>query len=456
MDLVALGLFLQAYALGLVFLRLRRRWVNHVGAIFIVMATIYNGTPEILVRLFPGRDPWRPLVQPQYLNQFVLWVSIAIFIFTIVYLVALGKREQPVDPEVVAAEAERTQKFFNWKIMVLACIPLVVFTLQGRGFDANGAIQGTGAGAAAGFSTQYLMLAVVLASLGFIGRYGPKWVLPVLIVESAVLLTVGQRFFVIAGVILTIYGLSRFGIKMRRKQIVVGILFLLAIGLVITSARASQGRFSPTTTGALRFQTLVAGLKHVGSPATRTQLAGDLGYRTDGNSFGAMELQALNTGQKPLGITPLRNDAFLAVPSFINPNKDSSDIGVRVEKTWAEEHLALAQLEISPGVYRDILPTQLGGTLGWFGPWGMLAIAAILGLIFARLDRWLFRGVGPSRMIIGLSLLYCALLYEGSWSTYTVTARGALLLLVVVWVVKTPRYLATRSRPRIPALTAAK
>jgi hypothetical protein len=37
-----------------------------------------------------------------------------------------------------------------------------------------------------------------------------------------------------------------------------------------------------------------------------------LGYRFDGNSFGSMELQALDRGVPSLGTTPLTNDVLLA------------------------------------------------------------------------------------------------------------------------------------------------
>lgn len=233
---------------------------------------------------------------------------------------------------------------------------------------------------------------------------------------------------------------------MPRRQIVVGVFIVLAIGLVITSAQATEGRFSASSTGSLRFQTLSAGFTHLGCRATRILLADDLGYRADGNTFGALELQALSAGEKPLGLAPLGNDVLLAVPSFINPNKDTSDIGVRVEKTGAEENLALTQFEQSPGVYTDILPTQLGATVGFWGPWGMLAAAVVFGFLFARVDRWLVRGAGPARTLIGLGLLYCVLFHEGSWDVYTVAARGVMLLLLVMAMIRA-RYFARQAMP---------
>ena len=59
------------------------------------------------------------------------------------------------------------------------------------------------------------------------------------------------------------------------------------------------------------------------------------------------------------------------------------------------------------------------------GPIGlMFAALLVLGLGFAMLDRWLRRGAGPARMLISLGMLYSVLDYEGSWDSYTTTARG--------------------------------
>jgi hypothetical protein len=146
-----------------------------------------------------------------------------------------------------------------------------------------------------------------------------------------------------------------------------------------------------------------------------------------------MELQALRSGSNPVGLTPLKNDVLLAIPSFLNPNKDSGDIGNRSEKLYVEEHLPIPELLAGDtGTYHDILPTQLGGLLGILGEGGMLAAAIFLGCMFAMLDRWLHRNLGPVRMLLSLGALYCVLDYEGSWDTWTITMRGIMILVVLV------------------------
>jgi hypothetical protein len=129
----------------------------------------------------------------------------------------------------------------------------------------------------------------------------------------------------------------------------------------------------------------------------------------------------------------LKNDVLLAVPSFLNPNKDSGDPGNRVEKTYVEEHLPIPELLIGDtGTYLDILPTQLGTLLGILGESGMLVAAFFLGLAFAALDRWVRRDLGPVRMLVSLGVLYCVLNYEASWDTWTTTLRGIVVLVVLI------------------------
>ena len=130
------------------------------------------------------------------------------------------------------------------------------------------------------------------------------------------------------------------------------------------------------------------------------QIAQDLGHRLDGNSFGAMELAAFKSGEPHLGVTPLKDDILLAIPSFLNPNKDSSDIGTREEQIYAEEHLGLVQFEVGTGVWDNSLPTQLGVTMGYFGPWGMLFAATIFGAGFGWADRWIRRGFDPRDFLL--------------------------------------------------------
>jgi len=431
MELI-IGLLIQGSALALLFSRLRRSWFTHMGAIFIIAATLYHGLGEILVRLFPGYDLYRSTVSTHYVNEFLLWISIAILLVTLAYLFALG-RPQPAGSKILTAGIRRTAWFFDWRIMLLAAMPLVYLIVRGIGSSGNGIAQ-TGTAVTAGLALNFYILALVLASVGVIMRFGLKWTVPVFFIQSAVLGLVGQRAVIVFSGIMLLYVLARLGMHVPRRSFLIGIVVMLAAGLVITSARAQEGRFTSAAGTSVRISRLLTGITHIASAATRHQLATDLGYRLDGNSFGALELAAFANGESNLGITPLKNDVLIAVPSFINPNKDKTDIGAREEQIYAEEHLGLVQFEVGEGVWLNSLPTQLGITVGYWGPWAMLLIAIFIGLVFGRLDRWLLAGLDPGRVIVGLGLVACVLDYEGSWSTYTITFRGVILLALAAWV----------------------
>lgn len=446
--LIAVGLVMQAIALILLFHRLGRTWLTHIGSIFITLAAAYHGLNEVLLWLFPYRNPYRHLVSQDYVSQFVLWVSVAILLFTLAYLAALGRPLETPSQSETLQQRTGIRRVLDWRLMLTAAIPLMALTVAGNGYVSGPSTAFQPLDLGAGLSLQFFLLATVFASLGLIARFGDRWLLPVLLVQSVMVALTNQRLSVLVTAALLLYALARIGISLTRRQMSLVIAAFVLIALVLTSARASEGRISTGAGGDLRLDFLAAGIVHIGSLETRDRVVGDLGYRLDGNSFGAMELQALASGSPSLGLTPLVNDVLLAVPSFLNPDKNLSAIEKRSEKDYAEIYLSLPLPVITPGVREDILPTQLGVTIGYFGPWLMLVIALAIGATFGISDRWVLRRLTPSRLLIGTGLLSCVLHYEGSWETYSVTFRGILLLLPLVLLIQ-------RLRPSFPPEAAS-
>lgn len=454
MDLLILsGLTLQIVALTLLFRRLGRSWFTHIGALFITLATAYHGLNEILLWLFPDRDIYRLLVSQAYVGQFVLWVSVAILLVTLAYFAALGRSRTTPSRAESDWQRARIRRVFDWRLMLIAAIPLIVLTVAGQRY-ATGATTGSGTAQAldfgAGLTLQFLLLAITFASFGIIYRFGHRWLLPVLLAQSTMLALLGERLEILVTAALLLYLIARVGISIKRGQMGLGLAALLLVALILTSARAAEGRISTTAGASLRFDFVAQGVANIGSSDTWDLAASDLGYRLDGNSFGAMELQALNSGSPSLGFAPLWNDLLLGVPSFLNPDKTASAIEKRSEKQYAEIYLGLPVPYIAPGVREDILPTQLGATIGFWGPWGMLVVAVFLGAVLGMTDRWLLRRLSPSRLLIGVVLLSCVLFYERSWDTYPVTFRGILLLLPLIWMIQArlPVELARHWQPR--------
>jgi hypothetical protein len=441
-PLIGSGLTLQVVALILLFRRLGGGWFTHIGAVFIVAATAYHGLNEILLWLFPDRDVYRLLVAPNYVGQFALWVSVAILLFTLAYLATLAWSPGHRGADESEWQRARIRRVFDWRLMIVAVVPLMVLTVAGQGYisGAAGPTPAQTLDFGAGLSLQFLLLASAFASFGIITRFGQRWLLPMLLIQSAMLALAGQRLEILVTVGLLLYALARVGISLKRTQLVLSMAVLLLAALVLTSARAAEGRLSTASNGFLRFDFLTAGIGNIGSADTWNLVAADLGYRLDGNSFGSMELQSLDSGSAPLGAQPLLNDLELAIPSFLNPDKNSSALEKRSEKNYAELYLSLPLPEVYSGVPQDILPTQLGATVGFWGPWGMLFVALFLGVVFGMSDRWILRRLSPTRLLVGVALLSCVLFYEKSWDTYSVTFRGVLVLLPWVWAVQGYRF----------------
>jgi hypothetical protein len=447
-GLVILGLLIQLVALVLLFKRLGGTWYRHLGAIFILIAVLYHGISEIFISLLPSQDTYRSLFEPKYVGQFVVLISVAILVFTIVYVWAIGPRPGPVS-RADTPDAALTRQVFDYRLMFLITAPLLILTLGGQGFDSGGGFTGgAGVGTTLGLTEQYFVLGIVLSGFGFVMRFGGRWAVPVLIVQSLILALVGERLVIVTGALMLVYALARMGTKLKRAHVVVGLVVLALFAWAITAARGAEGRYAQSSGASVRLSFVTTGISHLFSSSTGQEIAYTLGYRLDGDSYGAMSIQALDNGSSPVGFTPLKNDLLLAIPSFLDPTKDQSNIENRSEKQYVEENLPIPELQTSPGVYTDILPTQLGGLTGILGPTGLIFAALALGLGFAALDRWLRRGVGPTRMLISLGVLYSVLDYEGSWDSYTTTARGILLLVAILLPILAIKQAARSAYPR--------
>jgi hypothetical protein len=446
---ITIGLLMQAAALFLLIRRLRGRWFVHAGAIFIVSASAFHGLNEILLWVFPNRDRYRPLVSLDYVAQFTVWISLAILLFTAAYLLVLRRGRASVqDGDEITWQSARIRRVFNWPLLLIATVPLFVLTLSGVGYFSGVTLNTQPLGTSAGLTYQFFLLATPLAGFALIARFGRRLFLPVLVVQSAALALVDSRYSVLIAAAVLLYALSRAGISIRARQLwLAGASFLL-IALVITSGRAAQGRFDNTAGASLRLDFLTTGLANLMAPTTWEAISADLGYRFDGNSFGAMELNAIDQWRMPtLGIRPLVNDALLAIPSFLNPNKTLAPVETRSEKEYAEIYLDLPLPYVVPGAHEDILPTQLGALIGMFGTWGLLLAATVLGAAFALADRWLLRRLTPARLLLGIGLFSCAMSYQASWDVYSITFRGIVLLLPLLWILQLTVPLPIARRP---------
>jgi hypothetical protein len=421
---LAVSLSLQVTAVVLLVVALRRRLFAHLGALFVLAMVAYHGVTELVQLTFHSDFGFRSHVVQRDLDRWHLLVGPAILLFTVVYLATLGSTRKDVakeDPE----EKARALRFLDWRLVALLVLPLLLLTVRGAGFSAQEASQGVGGKnyAAAGLSAQYLVLGIALVGYGLVVRSQGRWFVRVLIGASIVCALTGQRSLIAFTAVLMVFALARYGISPSRRQ-VRWALALIAVGaLIVSSARIHSGRETFAAGGGAgeRAGALAAATLKVADRETRQELADDYVYRLDGNFYPAQLLNDLREGGTPVGVTTLRNGLALAVPSFLNPAKLSTDIQTRDEKYFISTRFGL-----NPKI--DYLPTQLGTILGYFGPVGLYGGAILMALMFGLADRWLKKGHGPIRLVVAMGLLICVLSYEGTMSVYPITLRGIVLL----------------------------
>jgi hypothetical protein len=286
-----------------------------------------------------------------------------------------------------------------------------------------------------GLASQFLTIAVALASFDFIQRRRGKYFVPVLLLQSLLLVPIGSRWSVVAGAVLVIWALTRAGISPAGGQVLLVSAAALLGAFTLSAARVADndienavGRFGPTTqVGPIsRAKDLLGGVEGLSSSWNNPGLWADWVYRFDGNTFPAVVSREIRErGAKPAGPGRLLETGVIAVPSFLYKGKANLNITERNEETYMQAHYNLSRHE-------DFLPTTLGMLYAYGGVAGLWAAAALLGLGFALLDRWLTARLTPARLLIGLGVLLCALLYEQGVEVYPLTLRGVVALVVIV------------------------
>lgn len=439
---VLLGLTLQAVALGVMRWAVRGNWIRHAGALLLLVAVAYHGLTEILQAIFPGRNRARAAISQAELDDWMLLVSASLLVYSVAYAVFAASRRRPEPPAVTSIEGLS----FRWIALITA--PLLVLSMQGYAFVVGNGDPGQAANGylLTGLVGQFaVFLTAVCGALAII-RFGPRWALPVLLVEAVVISTVGARGMVIVVAVMTLYGAALAGVRVPRRQLAAAVALVVLLAATISATRAIEGRtpFDADAGPADRLDALVTGLEAVPSGEGIDDILDDFVYRLDGNTFGATVLGALSRGAQPVGATTLGNALALAVPSFLSPGKLSTSTSERSEK-----HYFAAQFGTpSPGV-RDSLPTLWGAALGYGGAFTLLVLSLLAGMAVAAADRLLLRGTSAVHFLLGLGVVQFALAYEAGPPTLFLHMRGTVLVVLAAWAVLAWRRAAYRPAERL-------
>ena len=417
LDLV-IGLFLQLAAVALVLIRTRGRWLAYVGALFVVVAFVYYGVWEVVQLIFPGRNFYRMLVSQEDVDAWVLIVSIALFLFAGVYCLSLRNTRKPLyDPDQLAQWAKRHLP--DWRLVLILAVPSFWVAISGQDF-------GFWVNSLSSYMTSFIFLTAFTV---LILRSGPRFILPVLLIQVLLFTLLGSRTAVVMNAIILLSILTRFGVPICWRTVLVLGFAGVVLMVLISAARVVSGRHhfaasaesDDTGTSVLW---LMDGLQGLTDPAImKNEVADDFIYRFDGNAFNGMVYRELAHGCPPAGFQSFRNNFALMVPSFINPHKLDVD-----KPDLFEEEYTVAHYRLPEGI--DYTAGTAGIIYSYYGSYGLWLIMMLLGWMYAWIDRWLMRARSTWAFCFGVGFISTSLFMEQAVQGYFGTFRS----LIVFWL----------------------
>jgi hypothetical protein len=441
---VITGLVIQAVAIWLMHVGIRGRWISHIGAIFLASAVAYHGITEIVQWLLPGQNGYRRFIDSGQLDDWVLLVSIALLLYSAAYVFFIRRAKPSSAHQYFAGIKPR------WLMTIIA--PLVVLTAAGSAataYQPQGTVKTGSTYVVGGIAEQFLVLIVGVAGAAFVAQRGVRYLLPTLLAECALLSLGGDRRSIVFGAVITLYGLTLAGVRLPRKKLLVGVACAVLLVLAVSASRevVGRGQFGEGQGVTDRGNALLAGAASLGSAEGWKGVRDETVYRLDGNTFGTLIDTSLQDAVPPVGLITVWNTVKLGIPTFIYFGKVNQPIEDRVEEVYLINHFAIGNVDYIPGFF--------GSVIGYFGRWGMLVIAILLGIVIAAADRFIRGRATPARLALGSGAVLAVLLYEQSLQAVVLNARGAITLAVLIWVaLRLVRRREERTRPGSCAVKA--
>ena len=423
------ALLVQSVMVALIRHRLGHGWLRRPVTVFILASLVYLGLGPTLLAIpsIGKQDTYRLGVQPGYIDLADLIMSSAMLALTLTYL--LTRPERIVTPERPGA-ATVVAKVIDWRWLALACIPLTLLTVAGRGYN-NG--QGIDASTSLWTSlvVTFFIIVVVVTAAAFLLRHGSRWFLPVLFAQSGVLTLAGERTPVLMDAIALILMLAFVGIRVPPRQIAIAALLTVVVILSLTGFRAQQGRSIYYTNSGIsaRAGALTSGLSALtgtqssaGTPGLITQFA----TRMSAVDYGGAILEAISDGQPRLRPDAVPESLLLVVPSFLWPAKLAQG-NVLAPAQMQIDHFGLNNINFIPGAP--------GVYIGFLTPAWLIILFSLLGASFGWFERWLLRECTPARVIMLAGAAVAAMHFEDGLPAMMVQMRSAAVLALVAYAV---------------------
>jgi hypothetical protein len=438
---LAAALSLQAASIALMRYRLGKTWLRRPTVLLIIIAIVYHGVSALLLLIPSVRawDTYRIGIASQNIDMATLIMSAGVLALAISYLLVAGQRTLVTRDQHGKIPDLRV---LDWRPLAIACIPFAILTYHGQGYNSVPAPDSSASVASELASTFFTSL-VILAAFAFLLRHGSRWLVPTIIVQSVILAAAGERSPLIAGVAELFILLAQLGRGPSRRQVTGTLVLTLVAVLAITGYRAESGRAVFYGNSGIRARIAALGdglyslVNTANSAGTGPGFISRIAVRIDGDSFAGAVWQDMRFGQPQLGVTQAAKSTLIVVPSALWPTKLSHELS-----------LDPAVTEINQFGLQNVnfLPTLPGLYLGFLGPYLLIVFMALCGLIFGCGERWLFRQVTATRLVLLGGSVSAALAYEQGLPGMLVTLRTAVMIGIAVKVLDTVRASGLRRR----------
>ena len=409
--IVVCCLGIQSFA---VYWQLRRHWrraTTTVGFWFLVACVLYHGVTELL-QLAVGGSPYGELVSMTGRLIWLVYVSLAILLFSFVFSQSLRKRKVKSVASVRRMLHGKTE-YLEFAI----CLAALVFCV---------AVIGGSSGRThfvVGIVAQYFLpLLITTSAMANVYTRCRLSILLVGLQVVAVLLMTDSRTTIVMVIVAHFVLAHRHGLRHRRWLLFSGVIIGAILFLGISQKRATFGR-DDRITQKERFERLLKEIGNVDFAILRHSVI-EVAGRIDGNSFAAIIVDALRIRKSEyVGMEPLWALARLAVPSFIDTEKH------RRGKILEDEGVIGEAYGFPPGI--DYLPSLLGTVFSYYGEFSLVIGVIVLAIALGKIDTWLQSHYEPKAVLLWAQLFICFSLIEQGMRAIIVAFRGTLLLFLL-------------------------
>lgn len=405
-------------------------WLSRPFTIMLIFAFVYHGVSELLL-LIPdvgSINMYRTSQSNLDYHLGSLIIGSAMFVATSGYLLALGKIQKR---NVSTQDLALAIRVLDWRLLVIALVPLAVYTYSGQGFSSGKILDSSSMSFLEILASSFFTALLTLLSFVVIAKFGVGAVLPALVIQSILIAAAGQRLQVLIAAIVVLMMSKLIGVQVSRKTTIALTLVAVILLFGITSVRENSGRdiFYSDSGIWQRINAIVSSTMSMNSNSdgSNRPLLAQFAERIDSNEWAAGIAAGMSERQPP-GLAGVLESTGQLVPAILNPDKRNMSL------------LAISPEQFQINYYRtmqaDHLPGHFGMWLGISGIYWYFPLMFAFGFSFGLLEKWIFHRITAARLIWLVLLSIGAFTYEGGLVVLGIWLRYGLILGPAAWLLQ--------------------